>query len=224
MIKNRLYTLALITCLCCSFIGCGKSDKNMVLETSDIFLQAAMDCDMETLSKQCNETVLTDLGLNAISTEFTENIIYENIQVDKNALSEESQKAVLDFCTYYSNNIIQNYTLGDATVENETGTVNATVTTYSHDALSALSSDSFKTELSNLMTNYQEEHMEELISINLNEGNEAMMNKVFDDLMPEIMAAMKKSYDSYSPEELNLILTLKKQNDTWLITKATLTQ
>lgn len=224
MIKNRLYTLALITCLCCSFIGCGKSDKNMVLETSDIFLQAAMDCDMETLSKQCNETVLTDLGLNAISTEFTENIIYENIQVDKNALSEESQKAVLDFCTYYSNNIIQNYTLGDATVENETGTVNATVTTYSHDALSALSSDSFKTELSNLMTNYQEEHMEELISINLNEGNEAMMNKVFDDLMPEIMAAMKKSYDSYSPEELNLVLTLEKQNDTWLITKATLTR
>ena len=224
MIKNRLYTLALITCLCCSFIGCGKSDKNMVLETSDIFLQAAMDCDMETLSKQCNETVLTDLGLNAISTEFTENIIYENIQVDKNALSEESQKAVLDFCTYYSNNIIQNYTLGDATVENETGTVNATVTTYSHDALSALSSDSFKTELSTLMTNYQEEHMEELISINLNEGNEAMMNKVFDDLMPEIMAAMKKSYDSYSPEELNLVLTLEKQNDTWLITKATLTQ
>ena len=223
MKKFYLYTLTLLIGLCLSFTGCG-ADKKEILDTSETFLQAAMNCDMETLSKQCNETVLTDLGLNAISTEFTENIIYENIQVDKNALSGESQKAVLDFCTYYSNNIIQNYTLGDATVENETGTVNATVTTYSHDALSALSSDSFKTELSNLMTNYQEEHMEELISINLNEGNEAMMNKVFDDLMPEIMAAMKKSYDSYSPEELNLVLTLEKQNDTWLITKATLTQ
>ena len=223
MKKFYLYTLTLLIGLCLSFTGCG-SDKKEILDTSETFLQAAMNCDMETLSKQCNETVLTDLGLNAISTEFTENIIYENIQVDKNALSEESQKAVLDFCTYYSNNIIQNYTLGDATVENETGTVNATVTTYSHDALSALSSDSFKTELSTLMTNYQEEHMEELISINLNEGNDAMINKVFDDLMPQIMAAMKKSYDSYSPEELNLILTLEKQNDTWLITKATLTQ
>ena len=223
MKKFYLYTLTLLIGACLSLTGCG-SDKKEILDTTETFLQAAMNCDMETLSKQCNETVLTDLGLNAISTEFTENIIYENIQVDKNALSEESQKAVLDFCTYYSNNIIQNYTLGDATVENETGTVNATVTTYSHDALSALSSDSFKTELSTLMTNYQEEHMEELISINLNEGNEAMMNKVFDDLMPEIMAAMKKSYDSYSPEELNLVLTLEKQNDTWLITKATLTQ
>lgn len=223
MKKFYLYTLTLLIGLCLSFTGCG-SDKKEILTTTETFLQAAMNCDMETLSKQCNETVLTDLGLNAISTEFTENIIYENIQVDKNALSEESQKAVLDFCTYYSNNIIQNYTLGDAAVENETGTVNATVTTYSHDALSALSSDSFKTELSTLMTNYQEEHMEELISINLNEGNEAMMNKVFDDLMPEIMAAMKKSYDSYSPEELNLVLTLEKQNDTWLITKATLTR
>ena len=223
MKKFYLYTLTLLIGACLSLTGCG-SDKKEILDTTETFLQAAMNCDMETVSIHCNETVLTDLGLNAISTEFTENIIYENIQVDKNALSEESQKAVLDFCTYYSNNIIQNYTLGDATVENETGTVNATVTTYSHDALSALSSDSFKTELSTLMTNYQEEHMEELISINLNEGNEAMINKVFDDLMPEIMAAMKKSYDSYSPEELNLILTLEKQNDTWLITKATLTQ
>ena len=223
MKKFYLYTITFLIGACLSFTGCG-SDKKEILTTTETFLQAAMNCDMETLSKQCNETVLTDLGLNAISTEFTENIIYEKIQVDKNGSSEESQKAVLDFCTYYSNNIIQNYTLGDAAVENETGTVNATVTTYSHDALSALSSDSFKTELSTLMTNYQEEHMEELISINLNEGNDAMINKVFDDLMPEIMAAMKKSYDSYSPEELNLVLTLEKQNDTWLITKATLTR
>lgn len=224
MKKYKIYTLTIVATLCLLITGCGLSEKEALLDTTETFLQAAMNCDMETLSKQCNETVLTDLGLNAISTEFTENIIYENIQVDKNALSEESQKAVLDFCTYYSNNIIQNYTLGDATVENEIGTVNATITTYSHDALSALSSDSFKAELSNLMTNYQEEHMDELICINLNEGNEAMMNKVFDDLMPEIMTAMKKSYNSYAPEELNLVFTLEKQNDTWLITKATLTQ
>ena len=92
------------------------------------------------------------------------------------------------------------------------------------DALFALTGDDFQTELSNLMTTYQEEHMDELISININDGNEAMMNKLFDDLMPEIMGIMKKSYDSYTPEDVNITFTLEKQNDIWMITNATLGQ
>lgn len=218
----KLYTLTLVTVLCLFFSGCGKNDEKAVLETTNTFLQAAMDCDTETVTKYCSESVLTELGLNAIAPEVAENIIYENIQIDKNSLSEESQKSVNDFCTYYSNNIIQAFNVLDATVEDGIGTVNATLTTYNHDALSSLSGDSFKEDLSTLISNYQEEHMDELISINLNEGNESMMNKVFDDLMPEIMAAMKKSYDSYSSEEVSITLTLEKTEDTWMITNATL--
>lgn len=224
MKRNKLYTLTLITCLCFLFAGCGKSDKDMVLETANTFLQAAMACDMETVSQNCNETVLTDIGLNAVSPEYAETMIYENMGIEKAALSAESQKAVSDFCSYYSGNIIQNYTLGDATVENGIATVTTTVTTLSQDSLSALSTDTFQSDLNALLEAYQEEHMEELISINLNEGDEAMMNKVFDDLMPEIMVSMKKSYDSYSPEEVSITLTLEKTEDTWMITKAAIVQ
>ena len=223
MKKFYLYTLSLLTGLCLTFTGCG-SDKKEVLNTTEIFLQAAMDCDVETVTKYCNETVLTELGLNSISPAFAETTIYENMQVDKTALSEASQLAVSEFCTYYSSNIIQNFTLDEATCEDGIGTVTATVTTYSKDALLALTGDDFQTELSNLMTTYQEEHMDELISININDGNEAMLNKLFDDLMPEIMGIMKTSYDSYTPEDVNITFTLEKQNDIWMITNATLGQ
>lgn len=220
MKKNKLYTLPLITCLCLFFVGCG-SDKDIIYETAENVLQSAMACDVETVSSYCHENVLTDIGLNAISPEYAETIIYENIGIEKTSLSEESQKAISDFCSYYSGNIIQNYTLGEVTVEDTMATVIATVTTHS---LDSLSSDTFQTDLNAMMENYQEEHMDELISINLNEGNEAMMNKVFDDLMPEIMAAMKKSYDSYTPENVNIEFTFEKTNDNWLITKAALVQ
>ena len=223
MKKFRLYTLALLTGLCLTFTGCG-SEKKEVLNTTETFLQAAMDCDVETVTKYCNETVLTTLGLNSISPAFAETTIYETMQVDKTALSEASQLAVSEFCTYYSSNIIQNFTVGEVTCEDGIGTVNATVTTYSKDALLALSGDDFQKELSSLMTAYQEEHMDELISININDGNDAMMNKLFDDLMPEIMEIMKKSYDSYTPEDVNITFTLEKQNDIWMITNATLVQ
>jgi len=223
MKKFYLYTLTFFTGLCLTFTGCG-SDKKEILNTTETFLQAAMNCDVETVTKYCNETVLTELGLNSISPEFAENTIYENIQVDKTALSEESKAAIGEFCTYYSNNIIQNFSVGEVTCEDGIGTVNATVTTYSKDALSALSGDAFQEELSELMSSYQETHMDELISLNLNEGSEAMMNKLFDDLMPEIMDIMKKSYDSYTPEDVNITFTLEKQNDMWFITKATLAQ
>lgn len=223
MKKFHLYTLALLTGLCLTFTGCG-SEKKEVLNTTETFLQAAMDCDVETVAKYCDETVLTALGLNSISPEFAETIIYENMQIDKTALSKESQMAVSEFCTYYSNNIIQNFLIGEVTLEDGIGNVNATVTTYSQDALLALSGDDFQTELSSLMTTYQEEHMDELISININDGNEAMMNKLFDDLMPEIMGIMKKSYDSYTAEDVNITFTLEKQNDIWMITNAVLVQ
>lgn len=223
MKKFRLYTLTLLTGLCLTFTGCG-SEKKEVVNTTETFLQAAMDCDVETVTKYCNETVLTELGLNSISPVFAETTIYETMQVDKATLSEASQLAVSEFCTYYSSNIIQNFTVGEATYEDGIGTVNATVTTYSKDALLALSGDDFQAELSSLMTTYQEEHMDELISVNINDGNEAMMNKLFDDLMPEIMDIMKKSYDSYTPEDVNITFTLEKQNDIWVITNAVLSQ
>ncbi len=220
MKKYKLYTLTLITCLCLSFVGCG-SDKDIVYETAENVLQSAMACDVATVSSYCHENVLTDIGLNAISPEYAETMIYENMGIEKVNLSEKSQQAVSDFCIYYSDKIIQDYTLGEVTLEDTMATVIATVTTHSFDSLS---SDTFQADLDAMMENYQEEHMDELISINLNEGNEAMMNKVFDDLMPDIMAAMKKSYDSSTPENVNIEFTFEKTNDTWLITKAALVQ
>lgn len=220
MRKYKLYTLSLITCLGLLFGGCG-SDKDSVSDTADTFLQAAMDCDLETVSQYCAENVLTDIGLNALSPEYAESIIYTNLQIEKDSLSETSKQAVSEFCNYYSGQIIQNYTLGEITVENNIATLNATVTTHN---LDSISTDAFHEDLNQLMTKYQDEHMEELISVNLTDGNDAMMNKLFDDLMPDIMAVMKKSYDSYPSEEVTIEFTFEKTDDKWLITKAFLLQ
>ena len=218
MKKKNLYTLTLVTGLCLLFSGC-VSDKDKVSETCENVLQSAMACDVQTVSSYCYENVLTDIGLNAISPEYAETIIYENMGIEKSSLSETSQQAVRDFCLYYSDNIIQNYTLDEVTVEENTATVITTVTTHNSESISTVS---FQEDLNTLMETYQEEHMDELISINLNEGNDAMMTKVFDDLMPDIMTAMKNSYDSYSPENVIIEFTFEKIEGEWLITKAVL--
>lgn len=220
MKKTKLFALTVISCLFLTFTGCGQSDVKNITATAETFLQATMDCDIETASSTCQSTVLSAIGLDALSVEHVENIIYTNMQIEKEALSEKSQKAVSDFSTYYSDNLIQNFSISDASVSNDIGLVNATITTYSIDALSSLSNEIFKTNLKNLMTQYEEEHKSELISISLNEGQDAMMNKIFDDLMPDIMELMKQSYSSYTPEEVKIILTLEKTEDTWIITKA----
>lgn len=224
MKKNKLFTLPIILCLSLSLIGCGKSDADAIAETVETFLQAATECNMETVSEYCLESALTDIGLDALASEYVENIIYTNMQIEKDSLSEESQMAVSDFCTYYSSNLIQNFSIGEVSETEGIGLVNVTVTTYSEDALSSLSSDAFKTGLSELMNKYQEENMRELISVNLNQGEEAMMNKLFDDLMPEIMDMMKQSYDSYTPEDVRVVLTVEKTEDKWMITKASLAE
>ncbi len=220
MKKTKLITLTVISGLLLAITGCGQSDENAVTATAETFLQAATDCNIEVASSTCQASVLSDIGLDALSTEYVENTVYTNMQIEKEALSENSQQAVTDFATYYSGNLIQSFSIADASVNDGIGLVNATITTYSMDALSSLSSEAFKTNLTNLMTQYKEENESELISVSLNEGQEAMMNKIFDDLMPDIMELMKQSYSSYTPEEVQIVLTLEKTEDIWIITKA----
>lgn len=220
MKRTKLITLAVISCLFGAVTGCGQSDVKNITTTAETFLQASANCDIETASSVCQSTVFSDIGLDALSTDYVENVIYTNMQIEKDALSENSQNTVTDFATYYADNLIQGFSITDASVTDNIGQVNATITTYSMDALSSLSSETFKTDLTNLMTQYETEKKSDLISINLNEGQEAMINKIFDDLMPDIMALMKQSYSSYTPEDVSIILTLEKSEDTWIITKA----
>ena len=100
----------------------------------------------------------------------------------------------------------------------------ATLSTYSRESIATLSGEEFHNEIIALMQTYQQEHMRELISIKVNNGEEAMMIKIFNDLMPDIMTLMKNKLDSFSYSDVNIVLFIEDTGDGFRVTGAGITE
>lgn len=221
MRKTKFLTLALITCLLLTFVGCGQSNVPEITKTAETFLKAAADADYETVSVNCTETALSEMGLEPLDPAYNSDGFFEGLALDKSAFGEAAIASVDDFGKYYSEALIQNYSIIDVTEKDGVGSVTATITTYSAETLSALSGEDFQSELTTLLTDYQNENLNDLSAIYLNEGEDAMMIKIFDDLMPDIMDIMRNLLDGFTTEEVKLTLIVEKVDEKWIVTGAT---
>lgn len=217
MKKTKLYILALSVCLIFALTGCGNSTKTEITETAEAFLTAAQNADYATVSTYCSDEVLSSMGLDSLNISHAENHYYEHLDIDKSTLSEETRKTVSEYYNFFADNLIQDYSITETTYTDGTGTVNATITTYSKEATDYMASDAFSTELTELMTTYQNEHLNELSSIYMKNGEEAMQQAFYDAVIPLIMDSYQTNYNRFGVEELDIVLVLKKENDLWKI-------
>lgn len=215
---SKLRIISLLICLTFMMAGCGNSDKTEITQTVETFLTAATTADYETVSMYCSEDLLSDMGLTALNKANTENGFYEHLGIDKSILSEDTQTAVSEYSKFLADNLIQNYRITDVSETEGIGTVYIAITTYSQDAKNYISSDAFRTELSDLMTDYQNENLSELSSLYMTNGEEAMQQAFYNGVIPLILDTYKTSYNSYEPEEISIILIVEKVDDIWKIT------
>lgn len=216
MKKTKLYILFSLIYLTFIMTGCGASAE--ITQTAEAFLTAATNADYDTVSMYCSEELLSDMGLTALNTANTENGLYEHLGIDKSILSEDTQMAVSEYSSFLADNLIQNYSITEVSESKGIGTAHITITTYSQEAKNYISSDAFRTELSDLMTTYQNENLSELSSLYMANGEEAMQQAFYNGVIPLILDTYKTSYNSYEPEEISIILIVEKVDDNWKIT------
>ena len=224
MKKTKIYLLLSLIYLTFLITGCGNSAKNEIRQTADAFLNAAENADYTTLSTYCPDTILSSIGLSGLNFTHTETHYYEHLEIDKSTLSKETQNSVSEYSKSFADNLIQNYTITEVTNNNGIGSVNATITSYSQEAKDYISGETFREELSSLMTTYQTEHLEELSSIYMTNGEEAMQQAFYDAAIPLIMDKYKSALNQFEPQEIPIVLIIEKENDLWKITDAYLVE
>lgn len=222
MKKNRIMSLLCILCLLFSLTGCGTTKA--VKETANTFLTATTTADMETISANCTEEVLSQMGLEILNPAYNETAFYASLDIEKDSLEKAAQASISDFYNKYSKSVIQSYEITDVEVNDGVGTVYATLSTYSRESIATLSGEDFHNEIIALMQTYQQAHMRELISIKVNNGEEAMMIKIFNDLMPDIMTLMKNKLDSFSYSDVNIVLFIEDTGAGFKVTGAGITE
>lgn len=219
MKKFFISSLLMSAGLLCTLTSCGFSDKSEITQNTDTFFQAAMDGDYNAVSSLAAAEVIDSMGLNALDIDSACGHYYEHHNIDASLLSEDAKNSVKDYCTYFANGLIQDYQIQNISSQNGFATLDVSVTTYSPKAAEYMDSDAFLDELETLMTEYQNEHIEELSSIYLKDGDKAMEQTFYNAVIPLIMEHYKTTLSRFGTEEIILTMTLEKQNDTWLITQ-----
>ncbi len=219
MRKTRILICSLLAVFLLSVTGCGKADIEAITSTAEGFLFSLSKADSEALSDYCNEALISQFGLESLSASYNEESFLTGLGLSKDKLSPETQASVTEYFEYYTDNLVQGYDIVEVTKKDGIGKVTATITTYDDQTLNGLSpAEDFNTSLITLVDEYQNTNKDELSSVYIKAGPEAMLIMLYDAVLPDIMKLMKDYYDAAKSTDITIILTIENMEDTWLVT------
>lgn len=218
MKKTLCFIVALMLVCMMSLVGCGGDSAETEVQTAaDNFLSALQEGDLDKLKETSSEDLLDSGALKAFNEiDSFEDTMVKALGLESGDLGDEAKASLKKFTDDFIDKLVDSYEIGDVTVDDEgVGTVNATIT-YGIDVEKLTNIDTSNiTSVNDLATKYMNEHKQELLEIYQKDGEKAMMVKVANDLLPDLMDAvseeMYKQAEGSTIEEVKL--TVKKNDD-----------
>ena len=203
-----------------SMLGaCGGQDGNAAFtDAAAGFLEGVKNADPDQIRAFSTDGVLNDEDLEAFDAAKMEEGIYESLGIDKAILDAALQQQISELCGEMAQGFLKEYEIGDVYGENGIVSVEADLT-YSYDVETVLTGEVFNEQLDAFMSKYQEENKETLLDVYMAEGEEAMYKKVLNDLMPQIVSAVRSEIENAAPITEKMILTVQKIDKEYKVTE-----
>lgn len=198
--------------------GCGDNDTKDIRAAGEGMLQGWVDGDWDEISKYGTEDLLNDSKMDVFNSERTEANFYEEIGVSKGDMDESAQEAVTAYAEDFPKKFVDSFEItnvSESQDEEGVGTVEASVVlAFDPDEIDTEDNE----ELQKLSDDYLNDHQDELVSMYTDSGEEAMYQKIYNDLLPDILKVYENIIDSADSYTEIVDLTVEKQDDgTWLV-------
>ena len=195
--------------------GCGSADRKAVTETTENFLQALVDSDPDTAAEYATQELLESEEMKLLNKSNLEESFYQAIKVDRENLGEEAGKAVTDYVSAVVDRAYVGYEVGDVKIQKDT----AYVTTRIRLGFDPDERSNLADALQDDIDAYRSENYDELVNIYVEEGEQALFNKIYNDLIPIAVSKMREDLEKSEEKTESTILTLRKIDGTWKVTE-----
>ena len=220
--KKKLSVLILIVLiLSLALAGCGKKDPTPQIQAQATALMDAMVAgDSAKVAELVSPDLLVEGGdldsFGGSVEDFAESLAEGIGYVDVEDLSDEALASIEKFKTFLLENLVESYELGEIKVDGDTATVEGTVNyTFDPDKIEDVDIDSAMNDLVNA---YTAEHIDELIQVLNDEGEDALSIKMLNDLIPDIFDAYSEAILELGKTSENTVMTLTNQDGSWIVT------
>ena len=205
--------------------GCGGADNTEDIKAAaDGFMSAMQAGDIEKAKEYADPALFEENGsLNSFAK--LENIDEEfasAMGMDADQLSDTAKTSVQGFVDNLLKNMIKSYEIGDVTEEEGVGKVNVS-TTFGFDPDKMQDVD-INGEIEEMATKYMTDNMTELMEIYNNDGQQAMMKKVIDDLLDDILDKYTDAVMATGEVSQDSVMTVENKDGKWLVTEEKVTE
>ena len=192
-------------------VGCSsQSHEEEIKNSVDTYFSAIKSGDynkaMEMTTKDKGD-FSDGFGLSELDSSLASGFINENMG---NIFNEEAKK----FISYMMSKAIGDYAIDKVTENKDEAIVSLSGKCINFEKFDP---SSFELDIQELSTKYLNEHGDELNKIYTEQGQDAMTQKIFDDITPEVFDRMKKVVDDTERMEFKMEITVKNIDGQWLI-------
>ena len=200
--------------------GCGAKDNTEDIKaTVDGFMTSMQAGDIEGMKSYCDPALFEEGGtlasfneLQSLETEFA-----SSVGMSEDELSDKTKETIHNYVNEVLTKMIKSYEIGEITEEEENkAKVNVDVTFgFDPDKMDDVDIDGMAETMAQ---DYMEKNMQELTKIYQEQGQTALMNKVLDDLAPDLLGAYVDEIMKTGEVNRSSVLTVENKDGKWLIT------
>ena len=195
MLKKITKSAVIITVLCTATACSSTASTNGQRETVERFFTCISKGDIDNLSEICDSNMQDDLHLDTLDKSFS-------LYFDEDSYGKTFVKEAEEFKDYTFSKLFVSHEIKDTEVEDDTAKVKV--------------SGEYR-DFSELDFSYSDLEKDELTKLYISDGYDAMMQKIYTDIAPDIFESLKSQLNDADTKKLDATFELKKSGDDWLI-------
>ncbi len=220
--KLLLTLLSLMLLVLIPMTGCGgaggSNETDEIKATVDGFMGCLQEGDLQGMKAYTDPELFEADGTLADLTqlESLDDQFSSSLGMDADELSDSTKAKLEEFVGKMLKGLVKSYEIGEITEADGKASVNLT-TTFGFDP-NKIDEIDVNDEIEAMATEYVEEHMTELMDVYNEGGQDAIIAKVLDDLIADILDKYSEEIMGTGETTEQTVMTLEKKDSKWLVT------
>ena len=221
---KKLLALLLAACMIVSLAACGGAaaddGKEQASAVADSFLKSIQDGDFATAETYLSEDLQNELSWDTFLDNATQKMQTSLLSsIPGYTPSDEVKAAIEDWTKTILGVMVRSYEVGDVSESGGAYTVKGKISVVD---VSGTSNDEFYQLGQDLgkeaSGDYMNEHLEELQKIYQEDGQNAVYDKIFADLLPTMLPKITEVFEKYDAADQDVELTVENKDGKYVIT------
>ncbi len=218
--RIRIAVLTVLIALLLSGCGAAAEEKQPAtagMEAAEGLLSGLQNADLEAIDRYSTFEAVGEAERAVFDPVTAEINLYHSMGLLRDNVDTVVQQKITTLCEKMRTKYVTEYRILSTEQGEKSETIEAEIT-YGYDVDNFLQSDELSAQFQKIMTDYTDNHMEEITKVLSEQGEDALYQKILTDTLPDMLKVIEDEIDNGKAVTVKKKLTAQELDGEWIIT------